>query len=468
MGGPATPPEISVKRGGSKTPKNRIVAGPTTPGKLVSHFYNRIVARLLLAFWSLVPLLAGPAAADVLVTTLNGGEPARGISLKADGRTVSVQSAEGKVWTVPTEQVVEIVTVPPPAAPPPATRPFEVELVDGSRLRGVLGPGRTADDVSVKSPVLGADTLGVSLDLLFSIRRVDGAPVPGSSRLVRIPDVDAAYRLSGARVEGTVARFHGTGVEIDRGVLGRSEISYRELAAVFVANARQPQPDGLHLIARLADGSAVVLTQEFLVAGGQLHGRTPSGLAVRVATARVHALGFQGGSFVHLSDLAPKSVKREPFFVLPEGPVAGALLDFVCPVRMDRSPDGRPITLHKKRYFKGIGVRPRTELTYTLEGGGFRTFRALCGIDDEVLGPGYGHGAGTGSVVFIVQVDGRTAFTSEPVEGGKAPVPVSVPVAGARTLTLIVALVPKTKMPGGMADGPELDNAVWARPLLIR
>ncbi|MHC4493790.1 MAG: NPCBM/NEW2 domain-containing protein [Planctomycetota bacterium] len=426
------------------------------------------MARSIRAFWALVLLLAGPATADVLVTTLEGGRPARGISLKADGRTVSLQSAEGKVLGIPTPQVVEIVTIPPPAAPPPATRPYEVELVDGSRLRGVLGPGKTPDDVSVKSPVLGAATLGVSLDLVLAVRRVDGARVPGSSRLVRIPDVDAAYRLSGARVEGTVARFHGTGVEIDRGDLGRSEISYRELAAVFVANEPLPRPDGLHVVARLSDGSAVVLTKEFHVAGGQLRGRTPGGLAIRVAIARGHALGFSGGSFVHLSDLTPQSVKREPFFALPEGPVADAMLDFVCPVRIDQSPDGQPITLNKRPYFKGLGVRPRTELTYALEGGGFKTFRALCGIDDEVLGPGYGRGAGTGSVVFIVQVDGRTVFTSGPVEGGKAPVPVSVPVAGAKTLTLIVSLVPETKMPKGMADGPELDNAVWARPLLIR
>lgn len=445
-----------------------MVAGPTRPGKLAGHFYNRIVARCIHVFWALVPLLAGPAAADVLVTTLEGGKPARGISLKADGREISLQSAEGEVVRIPTPQVVEIVTIPPPAAPPPATRPFEVELVDGSRLRGILGPGKTADDVSVKSPVLGSATLGVSLDLLLAVRRVDGQRVPGSSRLVRIPDADAAYRLSGARVEGTVARFHGTGIEIDRGDLGRSEISFRELAAVFVANEAQPRPEGLHVVARLADGSAVVLTREFLIVGGQLRGRTPSGLPVRVALGRVRALGFQGGSFVHVSNLTPQAVKREPFFALPDGPVAGAMLDFVCPVRIDRSPDGRPITLNKRPYFKGIGVRPRTELTFDLAGGGFKTFRALCGIDDEVLGPGYGHGAGTGSVVFLVQVDGRTVFTSEPVEGGKEPVPVSVPVVGAKTLTLIVSLVPETKMPKGMADGPELDNAVWARPLLIR
>ena len=85
-----------------------------------------------------------------------------------------------------------------------------------------------------------------------------------------------------------------------------------------------------------------------------------------------------------------------------------------------------------------------------------------------MLGPGYGRGGGTGSVIFIVAVDGKETFRSPPVEGGRAPVDINVPVEGARTLTLIVALVPEDKMPKGRADSPELDNAVWARPLLIR
>jgi hypothetical protein len=44
---------------------------------------------------------------------------------------------------------------------------------------------------------------------------------------------------------------------------------------------------------------------------------------------------------------------------------------------------------------------------------------------------------------------------------------VSVPVEGARTLTLVVSLV-SPALAKGTPDTPELDNAVWARPLLIR
>lgn len=412
------------------------------------------------------------ARADVLVTTLEAAEPVRGISLVADDKAVAVQTAAGTSVQVPTAQVVEIVIAPPPAAPPAASHPFELELVDGSRLRGTLLSPADADageKVRLKSPILfdSSGALDIPIDAVLAVRRADGTRVPGASRLVRMPDLDAAYRLTGARVEGTLAAFTDTGIEMDRGELGTGDIAYKDLAAVFVDNRKSALPDDLRVVARLADGSAIVLERSFRVAGGQLRGQTPSGLAVLVPTARIAALSFLGGSFVHVSDLEPTEVKRVPFFPLLEGPAADATLDFLCPVRMDRSPDGNVITVKGHQYYKGIGVRPTTEMTFPL-GGRFKAFEALCGIDDEVLGPGYGRGAGTGSVVFAVKVDGKVVFESAPVEGGRDPARVHVPVEGGKSLTLVVSLVPPEKSPKGSSDSPELDNAVWARPLLVR
>jgi len=413
--------------------------------------------------------LCVPAGADILVTTLDSRSPVRGISMTADADAVLVQTAAGEVERIPTARVVEIATVPEPAALPPASHPFELELVDGSRVRGVLRAGQSEQFVALRSPVLGngETAIDVDLDRILAVRRADGTTVPGASRLVRIADRDAAYRLSGARVEGLVARFTNTGLEMDRGDLGTTEVTYGDLAALFFDAEPLPPPAELRVAAHLADGSRLLLAKGFRVTAGQLVGETASGLAVRVPTARIVALGLEGGSFTHLSDLEPEAVERVPFFPLPEGPAQGAMLDFVCPVNLDRSPDGHPITLHGRRYFKGIGVRPTTTITWDL-GAAYQTFESLCGIDDEVLGPGYGRGCGTGSVVFQVKVDGKTVFESEPVEGGREPVPVRVSVAGARKLTLVVTLVPQAKMPKGSADAPELDNAVWARPLLIR
>jgi NPCBM/NEW2 domain len=424
--------------------------------------------RLALALLS----LGLAARADVLVTTLEAADPVRGISLVADDKGILVQTAAGTSVQVPTAQVVEIAVVPPPTAPPPASHPFELELVDGSRLRGViLAPADTdaGEKVRLKSPVLyeSSGAIDIPIDAVLAVRRADGAKVPGASRLVRMPGQDAAYRLTGARIEGTLAAFTQAGIEMDRGELGVGEIAYKELAAVFVDNERSALPDDLRVVARLADGSAIVLERSFRVAAGQLRGQTPSGLSVLIPTSKLAALSFLGGSFVHISDIEPSEVKREPFFPLIEGPAADATLDFLCPVRMDRSPDGNVISLKGQQYYKGIGVRPTTELTFAL-GGRFKVFEAVCGVDDEVLGEGYGHGAGTGSVVFLVKVDGRVAFESQPVEGGREPARARVPIEGAKTLTLVVSLVPPEKSPKGSTDSPELDNAVWARPLLIR
>ncbi|HEX5137128.1 MAG TPA: NPCBM/NEW2 domain-containing protein [Planctomycetota bacterium] len=423
--------------------------------------------RLALAF-----LVVGLAArADVLVTTLDAADPVRGISVVADDKTVTVQTAGGTSSQVPTAQVVQIAVVPPPTAPPLASHPFELELVDGSRLRGaLLAPADqdAGEKVRLKSTVLvESGYIDIPIDAVLSVRRADDAKVPGASRLVRMPKQDAAYRLSGARIEGTLSAFTQSGIEMDRGELGTGEIAYKELAAVFVDNEKRALPDDLRVVARLSDGSAIVLDRSFRVAAGQLRGQTPCGVPILVATSRIAALSFLGGSFVHVSDLEPTEVKRDPFFPIPDDPAADATLDFLCPVRMDRSPDGNVITIDGQQYYKGIGVRPTTELTFPL-GGRFKVFEALCGIDDEVLGPGYGRGAGTGSVVFVVKVDGRVAFASPPVEGGRAPARARVPIEGAKTLSLLVTLVPPEKAAKGASDTPELDNAVWARPLLIR
>ena len=66
----------------------------------------------------------------------------------------------------------------------------------------------------------------------------------------------------------------------------------------------------LHVAARLADGSNILLKGDFSIKGGVLSGQTPGGLALRVPVAQLAALGFMGGSFIHVSDLQPIKVER--------------------------------------------------------------------------------------------------------------------------------------------------------------
>ena len=72
-------------------------------------------------------------------------------------------------------------------------------------------------------------------------------------------------------------------------------------------------------------------------------------------------------------------------------------------------------------------------------------------------------------MVFAIYADGKKIYESpEVVRGGQEPQRVRVDVSGVQQLRLVVGLVPAAKMPKGHPDSPELDNAVWARPLLIR
>ena len=418
-------------------------------------------------------ILSAAVSADVVVTRLDAEKTVRGISLSIEGGQLSVQTADGKVEKISAAEVVEAVALPAPSPPIASKRPFEVVLLDGSRIRGIL-LAAPADHLRVQCASLapGHNVLVLPIEELLQVRRVAGATIPGASRLVRVPDNDAAYRLDGSKITGTIESFGESGATMDRGDLGARTIAYDDLAALYVDNSAGAPQSGLLAVARMNDGSTLVLQPGFSITKGVLTGKTPAGIAIQAPASKLVALGFRGGRFEHLSDRTPQRIERTPFFPLPEGAAKGVMLDFVCPVRMDRSPDDRAITLAGRGYFKGIGVRPTTALTWDLMSGElkgeFTRFEALCGIDDEVLGAGYGRGGGTGSVVFTVELDGKEVWRSPVIRGGKPPERVSVVLGEARTLTLRVLVVPKAMMPKGREDSTELDNAVWARPLLIR
>lgn len=426
--------------------------------------YNaRVGARLL----PLLLLVAGAARADFVVEAL-AAAPVRGISLTRAGDEISVSSPEGATVRVRLDDVVEVTSAPAPAAPAAAAFPFEVELVDGSLLRGTLR-GSEEGSLLLQSPSVDrrSGPILLRIELLRSLRNLKEAEGVRGSRMVRLAERDVAYRATGARVEGIVARFTATGVEMERPGEAPIEVGYDQLAALFVDNPAAKESPGRSAVVRTADGGALRLAADFRIAAGVIEGNCPAGLdGLSIPASQLVQIAFRGGGFVALSELAAARIDREPFFPLPQG-AGSEMLEFLCPVRRDRSPDGRAITLGGRRFFQGFGVRPKTTIEFELPGA-FREFRAYLGIDDEIFLPGYGRNAGAGSVVFSVLVDGKQAYASEPVVGGKPPVEVRVPIEGARRLSLVVSLVPAEKSPGGKPDSPELDNAVWARPLLVR
>ena len=111
---------------------------------------------------------------------------------------------------------------------------------------------------------------------------------------------------------------------------------------------------------------------------------------------------------------------------------------------------GRRLRASGRMHLKGLGVHSQARLTYLLNEP-FDRFEAALALDDATQGGG--------SVRCHVLVDGRRQFSSEPVRGGRPPVPVRVDLAGAKRLELVVDF-------GERAD--VLDYADWLDARLVR
>ena len=186
--------------------------------------------------------------------------------------------------------------------------------------------------------------------------------------------------------------------------------------AVFGANTgfapdRQPRP---RTVVSLTTGERV--EGRLLGLGERVRCRLDEGCVLDVPVERLHRLDVSSDRLVWLSDLAPK-VEQTPAF------------DRTWPWYNNRSVAGPGFELAGKRYERGLGLVPRTRLTYDL-GGRFDVFEAMIGIDDR--------GGPAAHAVFRVHADGEQVFESAPMVRGQAPFTLRVALNKAKTLTVEV------------------------------
>ncbi|MGC6487338.1 MAG: NPCBM/NEW2 domain-containing protein [Planctomycetota bacterium] len=214
----------------------------------------------------------------------------------------------------------------------------------------------------------------------------------------------------------TVSKFTTRGVEfLRRGEeceLGSGVLS----GVVFgrnsgVAPDRQPGPRAALTLTtgERIEGRLLGIIENVLI-------RLDEGCTFSVHMEKVHRLDVPSGKLVWLSDLAPK-VEQAPVF------------DQTSPWCNNRSVAGPGFELLGKRYERGLGLVPRTRLTYDL-GSCFDVFEALIGIDDR--------GGSAAHAVFRVYADGEQVFESAPMVRGQAPAKLRVALNKAKTLTVEV------------------------------
>jgi len=248
---------------------------------------------------------------------------------------------------------------------------------------------------------------------------------------------DQVMLVNGDVVDGRFRRIHEDKVELDADV-GPLEIEVDRVRAVVFNPTLldRPRREGLWAVAGFADGTRLVVDR--LIVAGESVEITAAGRVWRTARDELVCLQPLGGRAVYLSDLEPSGDRQLPFLEL-DWP----------PYRNDRDVTGGWLRCGGRLYLKGLGVHSAARLTYTLEEP-YRRFEALLGIDD--------HTAGQGSVRFLVYVDGRRQYASPIVRGGDEPTAVSVDVAGAKRLDLIVDYADRADV---------MDRADWLEARLV-
>jgi hypothetical protein len=117
-----------------------------------------------------------------------------------------------------------------------------------------------------------------------------------------------------------------------------------------------------------------------------------------------------------LSDSDPAAVREETLLTLPR------------PWQRDKSVAGKPLTLGKQEFARGIGVHARSELTFAVPEG-FDLFLATVGIDASTQG--------RGDCIVKVLLDGEEAFAQR-LKGTDSPVQIKIELKKAKQLTLVV------------------------------
>jgi hypothetical protein len=96
---------------------------------------------------------------------------------------------------------------------------------------------------------------------------------------------------------------------------------------------------------------------------------------------------------------------------------------------LNRAYTGKGLSIGGKHYATGIGMPTKSEIEFQLKGG-YQTFSALVGIDDEQNNEG--------GVEFELVGDGRELWHSEVLKKANGATPVKVSVAGVQRLQLVV------------------------------
>jgi hypothetical protein len=291
------------------------------------------------------------------------------------------------------------------------------------------------------------------------------SPRPSSASLISgIPARSDRLLLSnGDLISGELTAFTPEGLRIAT-ASGVIAIAVERIAAVSLNPdlTSLPSLPESWIVLLLADGSRLTATHGEL-SDASFNVRLLFGSEVSIPVSQILSVNYYSKSVTSLTTLSAHDWQHESYIpdsidesdnsgtaLLPRIPLPGSLLQRANP-GWNRSTQGGPLLLGNAEYPRGIGMRPRSALTFNIDGE-FIQFRAIVGIDDRV--------EGQGSVEFRIESATDILWSSPVVTGATPPLDTGlIDIAGRKELTLIVDFA---------EWGDVQDIAVWGNPILIR
>jgi hypothetical protein len=195
----------------------------------------------------------------------------------------------------------------------------------------------------------------------------------------------------------------------------RRVISRDKVFGFALAQVSDPPDLSGHVSVSLVDGSQIwCLINEFK--DGKLSIQLPAGVDLSLPWNEVVRLDVRNDRLVFLSDLVPTQVNQQ------------SLVAFPRKWRKNLNVLGQPLEVDKEKFTKGIGVQPRTSLTFSRPDG-FDVLAATIGIDAAAKG--------RGDCEFVV-LAGDKELARKRVRGSDSAIKLHVPIADHEKITLLV------------------------------
>jgi hypothetical protein len=387
--------------------------------------------------WPLVLRRAGTESwADLFL------EPPPG-DLKGKDLTVNVTYADGQSGnaTIKAETSTDPKRAYDPKAPAPSFD-ARVYLTGGEQLFGKF-EGLSEESLGLRTP--WGDRLGVPLAHVVGVYM--GLPEhkeSSESFARRLRNRGADDLLLARSKDGEVVAITGVaeGTEGDTLRFRFQEktrtLSVKQVEGLVLAERPEPErPDGLRATFSMA-GGLVISGQWKSLEEKTWKVETDWDEVLSLPAAEVRSVRFRGGQMSYLSDLEPSKVEETSYFGRR------------APWRKDVNLSGGPLKMAGRTYEHGLAVHARSALTYDLNGR-YATFEALVGFDESAKG--------VGRVDCRVFADDKELYANPDLRADAPPVRLTLPVAGAGRLKLVVDFGP---------DQDTGDRVIWADARLFR